>query len=156
LGNTFSTNSSFDVTKMQKLWGNEFRPEVRSPGTFGYSDPAPDRKTDLTDTCPCTPITRVFIFSVFYQAGEWMNSTCSVKSYCNHTELIPHRLTSCLLLYSQSQFVVLLACLCHKVICSFPFITYAINSCIDISMVTEQQLLVCCYACHIAASLYSY
>jgi hypothetical protein len=47
----------------------------------GYSDPAPDRKTDLPDTCPCTPIPRVCLFPNFYQAGEGMNSMCSVKSY---------------------------------------------------------------------------
>jgi hypothetical protein len=29
-----------------------------------------------------------------------MNSMCSVKSYCNLTALIFHRLTCCILLYS--------------------------------------------------------
>jgi hypothetical protein len=108
----------------------------------GYSDPAPDRKTNLPDTCPCTPITRVFIFSIFYQAGEGINSMCSVKSYY-HTALILHRLTSYILLYSLFQFIVLLVCLCREVICSFPFITYTV----DISIVTEplpsyQQFLI--------------
>jgi hypothetical protein len=49
---------------------------------------------------PCTPIPRVFIFPVFYQAGEGINSMCSVKSYCNYTALILHQLASCILLYS--------------------------------------------------------
>jgi hypothetical protein len=49
---------------------------------------------------PFTPIPRVFIFPIVYQSGEEMNSICSVKSYCNHTALILHRLTSCILLYS--------------------------------------------------------
>jgi hypothetical protein len=88
----------------------EYAPVLRIPGDRcaayyrsdppGYSDPAPDRKTDLPDTCPCTPIPRVFISPNFYQAAEEMNSICSVKSYCNHTALILHRLTSCILLYS--------------------------------------------------------
>jgi hypothetical protein len=43
---------------------------------------------------------RVFIFPIVYQSGEEMNSIGSVKSYCNHTALILHRLTSCILLYS--------------------------------------------------------
>jgi hypothetical protein len=68
----------------------EYAPVLRIPGDRctgyyrsdppDYSDPAPDRKTDLSDTCPCTPITRVFIFPIFYKAGEGINSTCSVKS----------------------------------------------------------------------------
>ncbi len=32
----FSTNSSFDVTKLQKLWGNEIRPVVRLTSTFPF------------------------------------------------------------------------------------------------------------------------
>jgi hypothetical protein len=50
---------------------------------------------DLPDICLCTPLPRVFIFPIFYQAGEGINSMCSVKSYCKHTTLILHRLTSC-------------------------------------------------------------
>jgi hypothetical protein len=50
----------------------EYAPILRTPGDRcagyyrrdppGYSDPAPDRKTELPDTCPCTPIPWVFIF----------------------------------------------------------------------------------------------
>jgi hypothetical protein len=56
--------------------------------------------TDLHDICSCTAIIRVFIFPIFYQAGEGINSMCSVKFYRNHTALIPHRPASCILLYT--------------------------------------------------------
>lgn len=34
---TFFTDSSFNVTKSQKLWGNEIRPELASAGSFPFS-----------------------------------------------------------------------------------------------------------------------
>jgi hypothetical protein len=75
--------------------------DMKRPGCNIYvSAVAPDQKTDLPDTCPCTPIPWVFIFPIFYQAGEGIYSVCSVKSYCNHTALILYWLTSCILLYS--------------------------------------------------------
>jgi hypothetical protein len=58
-----------------------------------------ERRTYLI-YAPFTPIPRVFIFPTVYQSGEGVNSNGSVKSYSNHTVLILHRLTSCILLYS--------------------------------------------------------
>jgi hypothetical protein len=87
----------------------EYAPVLHIPGDCcagyyqsdppGYLHPAPDRKMDLPDICPCTPITWVFIFPVFYQAGEGINSMCVNSSPADFMYssvlLVPIRCLAC-------------------------------------------------------------